>query len=118
MNSLEEFLSQITTSLKNELACDCFYEYKSTKDYKTDPILELHLPILMMEMGLKLDDIIRENYFICTIAIEIDDDDNIVSQNHEIRLNDWDVENLLEEKLNTEVTSVGAIIKEGKRFRT
>lgn len=117
-DSIDFFLEQIVLSLKNELACECFYEYKSVNDYKTDMALQLHLPILLMEMGLKLDDVMSGNNFICTVAIEIDEFDNIVSSRDDVNLNDWDVEHALESKLNTAVTSVGAITKDERKFRT
>lgn len=115
---IDNFLQQITNKLKNDLACECFYEYKKVDEYKTDMALQLHLPLLLMEMGLKIDDVMGQNNFICTIAVEIDEYDNIVRGKTSVKINDWDVENALEQMLNTAVTSVGAITKDGKKFRT
>lgn len=117
-NSVDSFLQSIISKLKKELACDCFYEYKNVDEYKNDMALQLHLPLLLMEMGLKLEDVMGQNNFICTIAVEIDEYDNIVTKKTGVNLNDWDVENALEQMLNTAVTSVGAINKNGKKFRT
>lgn len=117
-SSIETFLGQITMKVRKELGCECFYEFKSIDDYISDMALRLHLPILLMEMDLKIDNVINQNYHICTIAIEIDEDCNVVSKRSDIHMNDRDVQHTLEEMLNTVVTLIGRKTRNERRFRT
>jgi hypothetical protein len=80
------------------------------------------------------------NVYVCYMAIEIDDMDNIIfPENQEAEkekmddwdwnaaiaksfnkrtMSDWDFEEILEEIVNTNVASVGAIKSDGKKYRT
>jgi len=115
--SLKELLSLIELRLKSELGCNVFYEYC---DYNTAfKNQDISLVLLTNKMGQQPQTVMNsdEEYYLCTIGVEIDNDDNVIN-NKNMVVSDWALERFLSQTLDTDVTSIGAKIIDNRKFRT
>ncbi|MBN1185504.1 MAG: hypothetical protein JXB49_24675 [Bacteroidales bacterium] len=118
MNSLEEFLSQIAHNLSTEFGVDCIFQYSNIDGYNTDIAMKIQLPSLLKEMDLELEDVLNDNYYLCTIAVEIDDSENILSRINNAGVKVSVFEDALRKMVNTHVKPFGLITKEDKKYQT
>lgn len=116
IRKLERALDQVKSSLQNDFGCNCFIEYKSIIDYKSDSALETQLPLILMKLGIRLNEVMFDYYYVCKLAVEVNEYDNIVSRGNTISL--WNFEEAVAKQLKREVMSIGVITKDGKRFKT
>ena len=69
-----------------------------------------------MKLGIRLDEVMYNYYYVCKLAVEVNEDDNIESWGNTISL--WDFEAAVVKQLKREVMPIGVITKDGKRFKT
>jgi len=142
-------MEQLADTAKTTFMCNVLpHEVNNIKDYKTDPAMQFHLPLLLAELHLTLEQLLNcgRNTYICCLPVEIDHWDYLVTPSHrtlsedEVKakagnvapgdyfaatgdessdnVSDWQFEAWLEKLLRTEVLSVGSVEHEGRRFRT
>ncbi len=117
LESLKLLLSLVELRLKSELGCNVFHEYC---DYVTAfKNQDISLVVLTNKIGKQPQVIMdsEEEYYLCTIGVEIDTNDNILNDKNMV-FSDWDLEKVLSQILDTEVTSLGAKIIDNKKYRT
>lgn len=80
---------------------------------------DISLVLLTNKMGQQPQTIMNsdEEYYLCTIGVEIDNDDNVIN-NRNMVFSDWALERFLSQTLDTDVTSIGAKIIDNRKFRT
>lgn len=125
---LDNFLTQIQKNIKNELSLKSVYMgYNLIENVMFDnseyfnPLfgcLDIgHTSSLGFETEMIKDNLKKnKNIYLCYFALPIDDDDYLI-ENEEML--DWEFEEYLRDKLQTEIVSIGAVAKnEHKRCRT
>ena len=116
-NEWKRFMSQLSEHVKNEFGCNILQTtVTSVEDATKIPGGMMHIPLLCQENRVSLEDM-KGDYVAC-LAMEIDDNDYIVSSNPSVSMLDWDFEALLEQLCKTEVLSIGAIRSGERRYRT
>jgi len=147
--SINRQMEQLSQLARQTYRCNVLpHEVKNIADYKTDPAMQFHLPLLLSELQMKLEQLLNcgRNTYICCLPVEIDHWDYLVTPTHKTlsqeevqaksatatpgdyfgatggdsgdNVSDWEFEAWLEKLLRTEVLSVGSVEHEGKRFRT
>ena len=114
---LKTLLSQIELRLKSDIGCKVYHDYCDYKSAFNNQ--DISLVLLTHKIGKKPQEILESNeeFYLCTVGVEIDNDDNIVNTKKMI-FNDWDLENVLSKMLDTDVTSIGAKTVDNVKYRT